>query len=245
MPLTATRELSASCWLGPEPSQVRNARDWAFKALAGWGLTEHADLVELLVSELVTNAIVHGDGPVDLCLSCASGDLWIEVRDEGIGLPVLCQATAEDMSGRGLALVDALTISCGGTWGVTRSSGQPGKNVYAVVPLPRATAPARPPSRHPPARPPQDAPGPAAAVVGPHPGQDSTLPCNEIAGRDDPDDQLPGGQAILPRRQPPDLHSLAMARRTPHSPSPLTAALAALLRITEFPRCRSPKFPRG
>jgi anti-sigma regulatory factor (Ser/Thr protein kinase) len=197
MSSTVTCELSASCRFDPEPSQVRNARDWAFKALVGWGLAEHAELVELLVSELVTNAIVHGDGPVDLCLSCASGDLWIEVRDEGIGLPVLCWATAEDMSGRGLALVDALTISCGGTWGVTHSSsGQPGKNVYAVVPLPRANQ-GMLMSWYPPARPPQDTPGPAATVADPHPGQDSSLR-NEIAGCNDPDDQLPGEQAILP-----------------------------------------------
>ncbi len=141
MPLTATPGLSASCRIDPEPLRVRHVREWARKTLPGWGLTEHADLVELIVSELVTNAILHGSGPVEICLTCASGDLQIDVRDHGTSMPALHHPTADDMTGRGLALVDALTTACGGTWGVTASgSGRPGKNVYAIVPLPSPQA---------------------------------------------------------------------------------------------------------
>src|SRR5450432_4056590 len=120
----------------PDPSQVRHAREWARKALPGWGLTEHTDLVDLLVSELVTNAIMHGSGPVDVCLSYG-GDLRIEVRDQGAGLPAQRQAGPDDPCGRGLSLVDAISSS----WGVTDTcSGEPGKTVYAVVALQREQA---------------------------------------------------------------------------------------------------------
>jgi hypothetical protein len=50
MPLTVIRGLSAGRRFDPDPSQVRHAREWARKALLGWGLMKHIDLVELLVS---------------------------------------------------------------------------------------------------------------------------------------------------------------------------------------------------
>jgi hypothetical protein len=76
---------------------------------------------------------VHGAGPVDVCLSYG-GDLRIEVRDQGTGLPAQRQASADDPCGRGLGLVDAISSS----WGVTDICGdQPGKTVYAVLTLPR------------------------------------------------------------------------------------------------------------
>jgi hypothetical protein len=104
--------------------------------LPGWGLTKHADIVELIVSEPATNAIVHGNGPVEICLSRAPGHLQAGVGDHGAGQPALRHPAAEDMTGRGLALIDALTGSSGGSWGVTAStSGQPGKTVYASIPL--------------------------------------------------------------------------------------------------------------
>jgi signal transduction histidine kinase len=136
MPLTVIRGLSAARRFDPDPSQVRHAREWAHRALPGWGLIEHADLVELLVSELVTNAIVHGSGPVDVCLSYG-GELRIEVRDQGAGMPAQRQAAADDPGGRGLSLVDAISSS----WGVTDTcGGEPGKTVYAVVAVVREQA---------------------------------------------------------------------------------------------------------
>ena len=48
--------------LDADPLQVSSAREQARKALPGWGLGEHTDVAELVVSELVTNAIVHGAG---------------------------------------------------------------------------------------------------------------------------------------------------------------------------------------
>src|SRR5712691_1113935 len=85
MPLTATREHSVSWRLSREPVQVRHAREQARKALFGWGLGEHAELAELIVSELVTNAIRHGDGPIQVRISYDGGDLRVEVHDDGAG----------------------------------------------------------------------------------------------------------------------------------------------------------------
>ncbi|HWG60622.1 MAG TPA: hypothetical protein VG253_02815 [Streptosporangiaceae bacterium] len=73
MPLTATREHSVSWRLSHEPVQVRHAREQAHKALFGWGLGEHAELAELIVSELVINAIRHGDGPIRVRISYDRG----------------------------------------------------------------------------------------------------------------------------------------------------------------------------
>jgi anti-sigma regulatory factor (Ser/Thr protein kinase) len=100
MPLTAIGELTASFHLLPEPAQVPHARDQTVKAIFAWGLGNHADLAELIVSELVTNAIRHGDGPIQVRLSYAVGDLSVEVHDDGAGRPFRRQATPEDDCGR-------------------------------------------------------------------------------------------------------------------------------------------------
>jgi signal transduction histidine kinase len=135
MLLTATRERSMSCWLSPEPVQVRHAREQARTALCGWGLGEHADLAEQIVSELVTNAIRHGDGPVRVCVSYACGDLRVEVHDDGPGRPVRRRAAAGDESGRGLVLLDGLIGPHGGSRGVASDGAGHGKTVYVVIRL--------------------------------------------------------------------------------------------------------------
>ena len=141
--MTAASHHSVSCRINPEPRRVGHVREWTRKALPGWGLTEQSDIIELIVSELVTNSIVHGAGPVEIGLSRAPGHLRVEVRDNGTGQPALCHPGADDLTGRGLALIDALTSSCGGSWGVTSStSSRPGKTVYAIMPLMPEPAPA-------------------------------------------------------------------------------------------------------
>jgi anti-sigma regulatory factor (Ser/Thr protein kinase) len=130
-----TREPSAPCRLGRDPAEVGRARELARKALSGWGLVEHAGLAELIVSELATNALRHGEGPIEVGLSYDSGDLRAEVHDEGAGRPVRQQATANDEQGRGLELLDGLSELYGGTRGVVDDSDGPGKTVYVAVSL--------------------------------------------------------------------------------------------------------------
>lgn len=116
------------------PSQVRRAREQVRGKLLDWALADHADDVILLVSELVTNAIRHGTGPVELSMIYRGGQLRCEVRDNGAGSPQLRPATADDTSGRGLELVDRLTAELGGDWGIIPGDGHTGKRVYVTVP---------------------------------------------------------------------------------------------------------------
>jgi|SRR5215467_6239386 len=143
MPLTATLEHSISCQVSHEPTQVRYAREQARKALFEWGLGEHTDLAELVVSELVTNAIRHGDGEIQFRMSYARGDLRVEVHDGGTGRPVRRQPTAEDESGRGLALLDGLIGLYGGRRGTMNDGRGHGKTVYVVIHLAAGPAGAR------------------------------------------------------------------------------------------------------
>jgi len=106
MPLTATRDHFMSRQLSREPVQVRHAREQARKALFKWSLGEHAELGELIVSELVTNALRHGEGKIQVRMPHADGDLRVAVHDSGAGRPVKHQPTVEGESGRGLAQLD-------------------------------------------------------------------------------------------------------------------------------------------
>jgi anti-sigma regulatory factor (Ser/Thr protein kinase) len=125
---------SMCCRLSRESAQVRHAREQARKALVRWGLGEHADLAELIVSELATNAIRHGEGVVHVCVSFARGDLRVEVHDDAPGRrPVRKQAAAEDESGRGLALLDGLIGLHGGSRGVAHDGTGRRKTVYVMI----------------------------------------------------------------------------------------------------------------
>ncbi|MFD0691788.1 SpoIIE family protein phosphatase [Actinomadura fibrosa] len=123
----------ASWELDPEPSMVPEARAEVAARLADWGLDGVTDTVELLVSELVTNALVHGAGLIGLRL--IRGDTLLgEVYDDGQELPHLRHAEATDESGRGLQLVSHLAER----WGTHRT--EHGKVVWFEHTLPRASA---------------------------------------------------------------------------------------------------------
>lgn len=106
MPLTTASSLSVVCQLSREPEQVGCARRLARETLPGWGLGDQVDLAELVVSELCTNALFHGDDVIGLRLSCDDGELRIEVHDQGARRPVRRHAASDDESGRGLELLE-------------------------------------------------------------------------------------------------------------------------------------------
>lgn len=110
----------------PEPSAVREARALVRRQLEGWGLAESgevADVAELLVGELATNALVHAESRFRLTLFAAHGVLRCEVADTERRVPrVLDAGTGEN--GRGMFLVDALAQR----WGCHRDG--PGKTVW-------------------------------------------------------------------------------------------------------------------
>lgn len=104
-------------FLEPEDSAPSRARRLARRALARWGLEELTDSVELLVSEVVTNAVRYASRPVTLRL-LRTDVLRCEVGDDVPQLPRLRQARATDEGGRGLYLVNRLARR----WGATRLS---------------------------------------------------------------------------------------------------------------------------
>jgi serine phosphatase RsbU (regulator of sigma subunit) len=93
--------------LEPEDAAPGRARRLARDALARWGLEELTDSVELLVSEVVTNAVRYASRPVTLRL-VRTDVLHCEVRDDVSEMPRLRQAGATDEGGRGLYLVNRL-----------------------------------------------------------------------------------------------------------------------------------------
>jgi serine/threonine-protein kinase RsbW len=138
MPLTATGELSVACRLSREPAHAARAREQTRHALCGWGLGQHTDLAELVVSELVTNALCHGAGLIEMRLAYADGDLRVEIHDSGVGRPVRQHVDADDECGRGLELLDGLIELHGGERGVIDDDAGPGKTVYVELSLPPA-----------------------------------------------------------------------------------------------------------
>jgi anti-sigma regulatory factor (Ser/Thr protein kinase) len=90
-----------------------------------------AETAVLVVSELVTNAVVHSGSTVIGCtLMLGGGLLRVEVTDQGTGrtAPVVRHAAADDMTGRGLLLVSAVSEEWGASPAVPR-----GWTVWAVV----------------------------------------------------------------------------------------------------------------
>ncbi|HET9383018.1 MAG TPA: ATP-binding protein [Streptomyces sp.] len=105
------------------------ARAFALGTLAEWGRVDRCDDVRLCVSELATNALLHGVPPGrEFCVTLvADGPLIrVEVRDSGDGIPQTGRGEVEDCGGRGLRLVTALADG----FGVTPSP--PGKTVWAI-----------------------------------------------------------------------------------------------------------------
>ena len=115
-------------FLDPRAQTASQARRLARRALARWGLEELSDTVELLVSEVVTNAVRYAERPITLRL-LRTDRLRCEVGDDVPQLPRLRQARATDEGGRGLFLVNRLARR----WGATRLST--GKVVWFELPL--------------------------------------------------------------------------------------------------------------
>ncbi|MEU6257068.1 SpoIIE family protein phosphatase [Streptomyces sp. NPDC047043] len=131
--LARTRALGedrVATWdITPDPERVAAARQAATEQLTAWGLDEAAFVTELVVSELVTNAIRYGAPPVQLRL-IRDRSLICEVSDGSSTSPHLRRAHAFDEGGRGLLLVAQLTQR----WG-SRQTGR-GKTIWAEQTLP-------------------------------------------------------------------------------------------------------------
>ncbi len=98
----------ASWHLPSDPAVVSEARVLATRCLEGWGLAELVFTAEVIVSELVTNAIRHASGPIQLRL-IRQAALICEVADSSSTSPRLRHARTTDEGGRGLFLVAQLS----------------------------------------------------------------------------------------------------------------------------------------
>ena len=107
-----------------DPAIVSRARVAATEQLAAWGLDDLAFTTELIVSELVTNAIRYAGGPVGLRL-IHDGVLVCEVSDPSNTQPRLRRAHTTDEGGRGLFLVAQLSHRWGSRYGPS------GKTIWA------------------------------------------------------------------------------------------------------------------
>ncbi|MGW4143262.1 ATP-binding SpoIIE family protein phosphatase [Streptomyces mirabilis] len=116
-----------------DPAVVSQARAFASERLAAWGLEEMAFITELVVSELVTNAIRYGKSPIQLRMILQS-TVTCEVSDASGTAPHLRRARDFDEGGRGLLLVAQLTER----WG-TRHHRE-GKVIWAEQLIPSALA---------------------------------------------------------------------------------------------------------
>ncbi|MFJ9907740.1 ATP-binding protein [Streptomyces sp. NPDC101152] len=117
------------------------ARDFTRQALYAWGWLPAASAdrraaaedVLLVVSELVTNACLHADGPDELRLACDDKVIRLEVADKGTGQPApRTPHRAGRPGGHGMFIVQRLCLD----WGVVRIPGISGKTVWAELGAP-------------------------------------------------------------------------------------------------------------
>lgn len=113
------------------PSEAARAREHVREFCAGLPGDVQAT-VQLLASELVTNAIQHGLGPIELRLSSGDRSLRVEVSDESPVRPRLGRQPPDRTRGRGLMVVEAFATS----WGVSPAPGSTGKSVWFTVRTP-------------------------------------------------------------------------------------------------------------
>ncbi|MFJ1585798.1 SpoIIE family protein phosphatase [Streptomyces sp. NPDC088197] len=116
--------------LEPDPREVARARRLVRETLLGWDLVEMSETAELLVGEVVTNAVRHAHTRRIGLRLVRAGALLCEVTDDDHAVPVLLSAGPDDEGGRGMRIVSRLARE----WGTSRFAQ--GKSVWFEQPLP-------------------------------------------------------------------------------------------------------------
>ena len=119
--------MHAACRLAPELTSLSAARRYA-KSVIGNEPVVGFDIVGLLVTEVVTNAIVHARTPIVLMVRITGETIRVEVHDEDSTVPVVKHADPYGLGGRGMAIVEGLADA----WGVTPGAPD-GKTVWFEV----------------------------------------------------------------------------------------------------------------
>lgn len=130
----------AELTLESRPESVRVGRQFVTETLARWGVgaddpaNPRVDEIVLVTSELLTNAVHASTGTAGLRIEAHRGHVLVAVRDASAAQAVPRAAGHGDTSGRGLAIVDALSEG----WGTTAfdAPGAPGKVVWSKMTTP-------------------------------------------------------------------------------------------------------------
>jgi anti-sigma regulatory factor (Ser/Thr protein kinase) len=127
-PIRATVQRPRRISLTAGPAAAAEARRQVRAAICAWDIPVDPTTAAVLTSELVTNAIRHEPGEtVTLVISCACGQLRVDIYDTSWSMPVLADAPADAETGRGLMLVASMSTD----WGFCRT--RTGKAVYFML----------------------------------------------------------------------------------------------------------------
>lgn len=113
-----------------DPRSVTQARRFVTQSLEQ-SPPDVRDAVEMMVSELATNCVLHTESDFSVHLEQVADELRVEVSDAGRGRPVLRPPDPTSISGRGLRTVELLSDA----WGVRPHTDAPGKTVWFSVTL--------------------------------------------------------------------------------------------------------------
>jgi anti-sigma regulatory factor (Ser/Thr protein kinase) len=123
----ATREVIRLEPTGVAPAHARRTVRQTIGTLVS---DDVAHTAELLVSELVTNAITHGSGMVVVSVECAGNSVCVTVSDDDPTEPRLQPEEPMALGGRGLRMIESLASA----WGVRHRLDTPGKEVWFRLP---------------------------------------------------------------------------------------------------------------
>jgi len=135
--VTATTQPLATCTLSADPESVKTGRDFTRVTLGLWGMDKLTDVAELVISELLTNAVRHGvpsarstvsQHCVRLRLLAQAPFVMCMVADPGRDIPVPRDFDPDAESGRGLSVVEACCVRWG--WHLVDEGG---KVVWALL----------------------------------------------------------------------------------------------------------------
>ena len=124
--------LVAATHLAADPKSAGAARRFVDETLGRWDCGNLLDTVTLLVSELVTNAVVHARSEVDVTVQLAEGAVRVAVMDQAETVPRRRTAGDDATSGRGFELIELLATA----WGIDVL--EHGKRIWFEVPRPGA-----------------------------------------------------------------------------------------------------------
>ena len=129
--LSATARDRVCLAVADEPESVRDGRLFVRAQLRGRFAETLIDDAALIAAELLANAVQHGEPPLVLCVQVEPNRVRIEVQDGSSRSPVRAAPSTTNMTGRGIALIEALSHR----WGVDRGPDD-GKTVWSeLVPI--------------------------------------------------------------------------------------------------------------